>query len=65
MRLDSVFQLSDDHGVTKDLESGEKAKKIRLRTGKRYKGSNVVSFHFTLTFISFHFTLTFTSFHFT
>ena len=37
MRLDSVFQLSDDHGVTKDLESGEKAKKIRLRTGKRYK----------------------------
>ena len=37
MRLDSVFQLSDDHGVTKDLESGERPKKIRLRTGKRYK----------------------------
>ena len=37
MRLDSVFQLGDDHGVTKDLESGERPKKIRLRTGKRYK----------------------------
>ena len=42
MRLDSVFKLSEEAngvnvGVTKILEEGEKNKKMRLRTNKRYK----------------------------